>query len=74
MASDVHARGSVMTSLHVTRRTCTPGLTLLVHLMGLGKLVDIFNGNYLTLIDHFFENIWHSDALSTNTVKFNATG
>ena len=46
-----------MTSLHVTRRTCTPGLTLLVFFFffffffgggggggGLGKLVDIFNG------------------------------
>ena len=44
-----------MTSLHVTQRTCTPGLTLLVYLMGLGKLVDIFfmETNFLTLIDHF---------------------
>ena len=44
-----------MTSLHVTRRACTPVLTLLVYLMGLGKLVDIFliETNFLTLIDHF---------------------
>ena len=44
-----------MTSLHVTRRTCTPGLTLLVYLVGLGKLVDIFlmETIFLTLIDHF---------------------
>ena len=43
-----------MTSLNVTRRTCTPGLTLLVYLMGLGKLVDILmETNFLTLIDHF---------------------
>ena len=44
-----------MTSLHVTLRTCTPVLTLLVYLMGLGKLVDIFliETNFLTLIDHF---------------------
>ena len=42
MTSDVHARDSVMTSLHVTRRTYTPGLTLLVYLGGLGKLVDFF--------------------------------
>ena len=44
-----------MTSLYVTRRTCTPVLTLLVYLMGLGKLVDIFliETYFLTLIDHF---------------------
>ena len=44
-----------MMSPHVTRRTCTSVLTLLVYLMGLGKLVDIFliETNFLTLIDHF---------------------
>ena len=41
MTSDVHARDSVMTPLYVTRRTCTPGLTLLLYLGGLGKFVGI---------------------------------
>ena len=31
MTPYLHARDSVMTSLHVTRRTCTPGLTLLAY-------------------------------------------
>ena len=43
---------------------------------GFGKVGRHFSmkNNFLTLIDHFFENIWHSDALSTNTVKLNSTG
>ena len=65
-----------MTSLHVTRRTYTPGLTLLVYLGWVGKVGRHFlmETNFLTLIDHFFKNIRHSDALSTNMVKLNSTG
>ena len=58
-----------MTSLHVNRRTCSV-------FGGLGKLVDIFlmKTNFLLLIEQYFENIRHFEALSTNMVKLNSTG
>ena len=46
-----------MTSLHMTRRTCTPGSTLLVYLGGGGGgevgQHFLMENNFLTLIDHF---------------------
>ena len=42
MTSDVRARGSAMTSLHVTRRMCIPWFHVVSVSGGLGKLVDIF--------------------------------
>ena len=58
MATEVHERDSVMTSLHVTRHNCTPGLTLLVYLgggEGVGKVGRHFlmENNFRILIDHF---------------------
>ena len=46
MTLDVHAQDSVMTSLHVTRRTCTPGLTLLVYLEVWENWSTFFNEKY----------------------------
>ena len=49
-----------MTSLHVTRRACTPGLTLLVYWGGGGGSVGweslstfLMENNFLTLTVHF---------------------
>ena len=68
MTSNIHVRDSVMTSLHVTRRTCTPGVNVF---RGVGKVGRHFlmENNFLRLIDHL-----HSNALSTNTAKLNSTG
>ena len=56
-----------MTSLHVTRLKCI--------WWGWESWSTFFNGNKFSNINWpFFENIRHSDTLSTDTVKLNAIG